>query len=42
MMIKTYLLKLELVLEEMKQRYLQLIFSECTLDMLNLKDGQLN
>ena len=30
------------VLEEMKQRYLQLIFSECTLDMLNLKDGQLN
>ena len=42
MMIKTYLLKLEVVLVEMKQHYLQLIFSECTQDMQNLKDGQLN
>ena len=39
---KTYLLKLEVVLVEMKQHYLQLIFSECTQDMQKLKDGQLN
>ena len=41
-MIKTYLLKSEVELVEMKRHYLQLIFSECIQDMRNLKDGQLN
>ena len=42
MMIKTYLLKSEVVLVEMKQHYLQLIFSECTLNTLKRIDGKLN
>ena len=41
-MIKTYLLKSEQELGEMKQHYLQLTFSECIQSMQKAKDGLLN
>ena len=40
MMIRTYLLKSEVELVEMKQLYLQLTYLECTQDMPKIIDGQ--